>query len=374
MSEDDELRCVVGSIYDAALNPALWADALARIAAFVGGPAGALGSKDLVSKFVNADDHVGLDLRYMQMHSQMRREFNPLATGPLFDVGQIVSLPELMPHDDPCKGSFSPEWARPQGGGAVANVVLEKSENGRNLPGVTQSEANDIIDDEMRRRMALVAPHARRAVLIGKAIDQRANEAATFADILDSLSAGLFLIDANGRIVHANAAGRGLLGADDFLLSIDGRLVARDRKVNRTLQEAFADTADLEIGSKGIALPLTAQDGECHVAHVLPLGAGAPARAGVPRMVTAAVLICKATLETPSSPEVIGRAYQLTPAELRVLLGIVNIGGIPEIATALGVADCTIRTHVGRLFDKTGTGRQADLVKLVAGFFTPLVA
>jgi len=64
----------------------------------------------------------------------------------------------------------------------------------------------------------------------------------------------------------------------------------------------------------------------------------------------------------------------LTPAELRVLLGIVNIGGIPEIATALGVADCTIRTHVGRLFDKTGTGRQADLVKLVAGFFTPLVA
>jgi len=374
MSEDDELRCVVGSIYDAALNPALWADALARIAAFVGGQAGALGSKDLVSKFVNADDHVGLDLRYMQMHSQMRREFNPLATGPLFDVGQIVSLPELMPNDDPCKGSFSPEWARAQGGGAVANVVLEKSENGRNLPGVTQSEANDIIDDEMRRRMALVAPHARRAVLIGKAIDQRANEAATFADILDSLSAGLFLIDANGRIVHANAAGRGLLGADDFLLSIDGRLVARDRKVNRTLQEAFADTADLEIGSKGIALPLTAQDGECHVAHVLPLGAGAPARAGVPRMVTAAVLICKATLETPSSPEVIGRAYQLTPAELRVLLGIVNIGGIPEIATALGVADCTIRTHVGRLFDKTGTGRQADLVKLVAGFFTPLVA
>ena len=55
-------------------------------------------------------------------------------------------------------------------------------------------------------------------------------------------------------------------------------------------------------------------------------------------------------------------------------VGIVNIGGIPEIATALGVADCTIRTHVGRLFDKTGTGRQADLVKLVAGFFTPLVA
>jgi len=36
------------------------------------------------------------------------------------------------------------------------------------------------------------------------------------------------------------------------------------------------------------------------------------------------------------------------------------------------VADSTIRTHVGRLFEKTGAGRQADLVKLVAGYSTPL--
>ena len=79
-------------------------------------------------------------------------------------------------------------------------------------------------------------------------------------------------------------------------------------------------------------------------------------------------------MATLSSPDVIRRAYQLTPTELRVLLAIVNIGGIPEVATALGVADTTIKTHVGRLFKKTGAGRQADLVKVVAGFSTPLVA
>jgi DNA-binding CsgD family transcriptional regulator len=84
------------------------------------------------------------------------------------------------------------------------------------------------------------------------------------------------------------------------------------------------------------------------------------------------VFVRKAALETPSSLEVIGRAYKLTPMELRVLLAIVEVGGIPEVATALGVADSTIKTHVGRLFEKTGAGRQADLVKLVAGFSTPL--
>jgi DNA-binding CsgD family transcriptional regulator len=32
-----------------------------------------------------------------------------------------------------------------------------------------------------------------------------------------------------------------------------------------------------------------------------------------------------------------------------------------------------VKTHLGRLFEKTGTSRQADLVKLVAGFSNPLV-
>jgi acyl-CoA synthetase (AMP-forming)/AMP-acid ligase II len=40
---------------------------------------------------------------------------------------------------------------------------------------------------------------------------------------------------------------------------------------------------------------------------------------------------------------------------------------VPEVAAALGVADTTVRTHVGRLFEKTGVRRQADLVKLVTG-------
>jgi len=44
--------------------------------------------------------------------------------------------------------------------------------------------------------------------LIGKAIDRKANEAATFVDVLDGLSAGLFLIDTKGLLVHANAPPR----------------------------------------------------------------------------------------------------------------------------------------------------------------------
>ncbi|MEM5381916.1 helix-turn-helix transcriptional regulator [Paraburkholderia azotifigens] len=70
-------------------------------------------------------------------------------------------------------------------------------------------------------------------------------------------------------------------------------------------------------------------------------------------------------------PDAIATAFRLTPSELRVLMAIVEIGGVPDIAAKLGIAETTVKTHLGRLFEKTGAGRQADLVKIAAGFSAP---
>jgi DNA-binding CsgD family transcriptional regulator len=85
------------------------------------------------------------------------------------------------------------------------------------------------------------------------------------------------------------------------------------------------------------------------------------------------LFVHKASLETPSAPEVIAKTYKLTPSELRVLLGIVEVGGVADTAEALGIASGTVKTHLLRVFAKTGTRRQAELVKLVAEFSNPLV-
>ena len=85
------------------------------------------------------------------------------------------------------------------------------------------------------------------------------------------------------------------------------------------------------------------------------------------------MFIREAALDSPSQGRVIASTFQLTPTELRVLLAIVDVGGVPEVADALGVAESTVKTHLGRLYGKTGVARQADLVKLVAGFASPLL-
>ena len=60
-------------------------------------------------------------------------------------------------------------------------------------------------------RMGSLAPHFRRAVNIGRVIDLHKVEAASLADTLDGIAAGMFLVDAAGRIVHANARGLAML-------------------------------------------------------------------------------------------------------------------------------------------------------------------
>ena len=119
-------------------------------------------------------------------------------------------------------------------------------------------------------------------------------------------------------------------------------------------------------------MPLTAHNGERFVAHVLPLTSGARRRAGTSYSAVAAVFVRKAALDLPHPLETIAGTFKLTPAELRVLMAIVEIGGVSEVAHVLGISEPTVKTHLQHIFGKTDTNRQADLVKLVAGYMSPL--
>jgi len=376
MCADEKLTRLIAAVYDAALDCAMWPEVLAGIAEFVDGRVGGLLTKDANKRRVNANWHAGGDPHYMRLYASTYSSLGPLATSPPGEVGQILSIPELVSYDEFLDGRFYREWARPQRWVDVAVVALERSAGGGTYLTMSRDEASGMVDATMRRRMALLVPHVRRAALIGKAIEFRQAQAATFADILDGLSAGIFLVDADGKIVHANSAAGDLLDRGGFLRSTGGRLVASEADVDETLRETAAAAAagDDTIGVSGVAVPLSAHDGVRYVAHVLPLSAGARSRARAVYGASAALFVRKAELEYPSAPDVIGKSYKLTPTELRVLLAIVEIGGVPEVAASLGVAESTVKTHLSRLFAKTGVGRQADLVKLVAGFSMPLAS
>jgi DNA-binding CsgD family transcriptional regulator/PAS domain-containing protein len=376
MDQVEQLPELIGEIYDAALDPSLWNDVVGKVARFVGGSAAVAVSKNPTTGNGNACDESGTDPYYSELYFGKYAELDPSTTGRYFaDIGQSNAIAYLMPCRAFLETRFYEEWARPQALADFLSAVLDKSANDAELFGVFRHERDGIVDDETRRRMRLIAPHIRQAALVGRLIDLKAADTAYLADTLDGLSAGMCLVDAVGRILHANAACHGILDAGDFLSVVEGRLVASDAKIDQAFRELFAVTGggDAAIGIRRIGVPLKAQDGSCYVAHVLPLTSGARRLAGITYAATAALFICKVATQIRSSPEVIARAYNLTPAELRVLMAIVEVGGVPEVAVVLGVAESTVKTHLARLFVKTGAGRQADLVKIVAGFATPLI-
>ena len=129
----------------------------------------------------------------------------------------------------------------------------------------------------------------------------------------------------------------------------------------------------MKVDVKGAAVSLVAPNSEPHIAHVLPLSSGARRKAGVVYFAVAAVFVRKATLDLIHPLEALVSYYKLTPTELRVLMAIVQVGGVLQAADALGISPATVKTHLSRLFEKTSTNRQADLVRIVASFATPLI-
>ncbi len=64
--------------------------------------------------------------------------------------------------------------------------------------------------------------------------------------------------------------------------------------------------------------------------------------------------------------EQLGQMFGLTPAEARLAEALSSGGGLRQVADELGVSHETGRTHLKRLFAKTGVNHQSALVALIA--------
>ena len=376
MGEAEDVSAVIGDIYDASLDPSLWPAAFDKACRFIGGSVASLHSQDTVHKAANVYFVSSHDASYRTLYVDKYFKINPIYPTVVFHEAEAaLTVPDLIPREEFCRTRFAREWLTPQGYIDGLFAPVKKSATGCALFTVMRHLSLGFVDEEMRRRFALVVPHVRRSTLIGNVIDLHKVKAVALADSLDTLSAGMFIVEATGRIVHANASGHAMIAEADVLHARGGRLSAFAPRANHALIDAFASTdgGDAALGRAGIAVPLESRSGERYVAHMLPLKSGNRREGGVYYAAAAVVFVRKAALNLPSPPEAVARQFKLTPAEVRVLFATVEVGGVAEVAEIIGISEATIKTHLQHLFQKTETSRQADLVKLVAGYASPLI-
>ncbi|HEY7458871.1 MAG TPA: helix-turn-helix transcriptional regulator, partial [Xanthobacteraceae bacterium] len=375
--EAERLSRLIGDIYDVVLDPSLWRSALRDIAKFVGGSASALYSKNARSVTGASHYNWGLQQRYLQSYWEKYIKYDPTTVGQLvFNVEDVYSAVDFITFEELFESRFYKEWIRPQGLIDHVGATLDKTATSVAACVVFRGEQEGPVDDQARMRMRLLVPHIRRAVLIGNVIDLRKSEASSFATLFDSLADGVILVDAHARIGFANVPAQTIIAEGEILRDAGGRLSAVDTAADKALRNIFAATpgGDTEVGAEGVAIPLSSANDEQWTAHVLPLTSGDRRREGVEHGATAAVFVRKVQLESPSLMKMLATRYKLTPAELRVLQGVIDVGGVPAIADALGISPTTVRTHMKSLFEKTGVRRQADLVKLIASHSSPFVS
>lgn len=367
------LSALVGLIYDAALDASLWPRALDEIRTYIGGVAANFFWQDIPSNRVIVHHSVNLDPRYTDLYIKKLAPLNPIFPAALFiEPGEIYSASDIIPLPEIMQTRFFEEWMRPQ---AIVDSVcsnLEKSSTSVAMLAVVRGEADGLVDQEARRRAGLIVPHVRRAASIGQLIEYQNAKAIGLSKALDSLAAGIFLLDASGRILFANSAGQRALDDRKVLYSVENNLVASEGSANQELQDALksANEQTAQTSVRGTAIPLQSGQ-ERWLAHVLPLNHGVRQSLGDAFASTVAVFVRKAGVSLPSPLEIVARQFKLTASEVRVLKGILDIGGVPEIADALGISNGTVRTHLKSIFAKTAVARQADLVKLVLGYASP---
>ena len=221
--------------------------------------------------------------------------------------------------------------------------------------------------------MRLLAPHLRKATSIADLLEMRELTSNTFETAFDAVAVPVIFVDDRNRIIHANAAARELLVTTDPLRSERGVLTTHNADAAQRLEKAVAackPTARARNEAmQTVFIPCA--DGRPAFAHVLPMRSGT-VRSRIAPSAAAAVFVTPAA----NAPDVAllpwAAAFGLTTAEARVLALLAEGSTIKEAAKTLGVAPNTARTHLTRLMQKTGATRQAELVRMVAQFVSPL--
>ncbi|MGQ0672474.1 MAG: helix-turn-helix transcriptional regulator [Hyphomicrobium sp.] len=153
-----------------------------------------------------------------------------------------------------------------------------------------------------------------------------------------------------------------------------GRLSAATPEATVALNAriAAAATNTFGVACRGTEVALPCPNGQVAVARVRPLGCN---ESGGDDGLNATAVIVMTEPGTLSAPlAALARHFELTPSETRVLEEVIWGKSRKQAAAALGVTDSTVKSHLEKLYAKTGTSGRSHLFQLVTNLSWPVTA
>lgn len=180
-------------------------------------------------------------------------------------------------------------------------------------------------------------------------------------DILNIIPWGVLLLDAAGGVLHANMRASALLKQGDVLV-LERNM---PRSVSSSHSEQLADLIGRACGNRlagALALP-RASGARPLLAEVIPLKQSGPSFLG--RRPAAALFVSDPEWRPSICPSRLEVLFGLTQRQAELTAQLAEGDGLERAAARIGVSRHTAQTHLRRVLEKTGTHRQAELVRLV---------
>lgn len=367
------LADTIGAIYDCALDPNRWPDACRKIASLCESTAGGICVHDLRHTQNDQLFVFGYQQQFLEKLGQNYAESPMAASDVVANVGDVKAL--SIENSDLHESRFFRCVLKPFGlqdiiwfpalrtGGRMASMHASRDEN---APQYSDREIN---------LFRFLSPHVCRVLAISDVLDIKTIHSELLERTLDGLVSGVYLTARDGRVVYMNAAAERQVKTGKSIRIVNNRISPNDPATRVALSKAIDDAArddiDKDLREHSLAIP-DVDGGAGYVATLLPLSHGKRHDIVAPFAASVA-LFMKDPIEAPLMPgEAFARLYGLTGGELRVLLALAQGMGAKESANMLGISEATARTHLQRIFSKTDTTRQADVLRLLQNATAPI--
>jgi len=365
MSDRQLFSDFIAALYDCAIDQNLWPRVLPMLAHYLDSRTAGVASIGRRSAKPDFLIQYGFDPALHELFISKYAQINPMrAARALFSVDEPVRIPDMLDEEEFRQTRFYTEFYGPQAMGELMAVkIIEDYERTVSCT-VTRPQPYERADVE---RFGEICPHIRRVMTIADLIDRRTVERNCLAEVIDALAVAVILVDSNSRISHTNPAAKEFLARGNVLRSVGGVLNASQTHSQHQLRLATT-TPDLATRS----VPLESGSGQSLVATILPLTSGARQYCARDFPATAAVFVHDHHSVDQNSSAAFAALYRLTGAESRILSAMLEGRTITEAAEQFGISLNTARTHLQRLFSKTNTNRQSDLLRLASKAVPPV--
>lgn len=217
------------------------------------------------------------------------------------------------------------------------------------------------LTQEQSMRLSALTPHLRRAMQLNRSLGELRLACDLACEALHQFRNGILVVEADARILLANRAAEALLADPDGVLRMERQHLAARRRADCAALLHLIGMA-VDNGTRGSFVISR----ERHPAVVvLVMAAGVVPGAIVRAPLHAIVMVKDLAGAARRASDAFGRYFALTPAQMALANEIARGEGVRAAARRLRISYGTARAHLLQIFQKTGTRRQTELVRLM---------